>query len=164
MIHIIVAYDNKNGFAKNKNIPWLAEEWCKQDLQRFKTLTDGCALVMGTNTYNEIASLRKVKKDLLPNRTSYVVTSKPEKTFPGATAISALSEVYKLEPNRDIFVIGGEKLYREAMINCKSVFVTYINKDYDCDQYFPVPINNWEFWDHSDEPLNEYVTFKTYFK
>ena len=50
------------------------------------------------------------------------------------------------------------------MINCKSVFVTYINKDYDCDQYFPVPINNWEFWDHSDEPLNEYVTFKTYFK
>ena len=43
MIHIIVAYDNKNGFTKNKNIPWLAEEWCKQDLQRFKTLTDGCA-------------------------------------------------------------------------------------------------------------------------
>ena len=164
MIHIIVAYDNKNGFTKNKNIPWLAEEWCKHDLQRFKKLTDGCVLVMGTNTYREIASLRTIKEDLLPNRTSYVVTSKPNNVFAGAKTISSLSEVYKLEPNRDIFIIGGERLYREAMPYCNSVFITHINKDYDCDQLFPVPINEWQMWDYSSEPLNEYVTFKNYFR
>lgn len=164
MINIIVAYDNKNGFARNKTIPWLHDEWCKQDLQRFKKLTDGCVLVMGTNTYKEIASLRTIKDDLLPNRTSYVVTSNPNNIYAGATAIPALSEIFKLEPNRDIFVIGGERLYREAMQYCNSVFVTYIDKDYDCDQKFPIPMNNWELWDSSAEPLNHYVTFKTYFK
>lgn len=164
MLHIIVAYDNKGGFAKNKTIPWLNEEWSKQDLQRFRKLTDGCVLVMGTNTYNEIAGMRTIKEDLLPNRKSYVVTSNPNKTFNGATTIASLSEVAKLEPNRDIFVIGGERLYREAMHYCKSVFVTYIDRDYDCDQLFPVPINEWQLWEYSTEPLNEYVTFKTYFR
>lgn len=164
MINIIVAYDNKNGFSKNKSIPWLHEEWCKQDLKRFKKLTDGCVLVMGTNTYREIASLRTIKGDLLPNRTSYVVTSNPNKNFAGAKTISSLSEIFKLEPNRDIFVIGGERLYREAMPYANSVFVTYVNRDYDCDQLFPTPINNWEMWESSSESLNDYVTFNTYFR
>lgn len=164
MLHIIVAHDKKNGFARNKQIPWINEEWSKQDLQRFKKLTDGCVVVMGTNTYNEIASLRTIKEDLLPNRTSYVITSNPTKSFNGAKTIPTLEALYELEPDADIFVIGGERLYREAMRYCKSVFVTYIDKDYDCDQLFPTPINNWQMWECSSEPLNEYVTFKHYFK
>lgn len=38
-----------------------------------------------------------------------------------------------------IFVIGGQRLYEEAMHHpaCRYAYVTYIDADYECDAYFP---------------------------
>jgi dihydrofolate reductase len=131
---IIACCDIEGGFAKDKKIPWIGEDFSKLDLKHFKQITDGSVLVMGRNTYLEIAGMREITTSLLPNRECYVVTSNPENLCPGATTISSIDEI---KTDKEIFVIGGERLYRENIRKCDTVYLSLINKNYNCDQTFP---------------------------
>ena len=145
-INIIAACDVIGGFAKNNTIPWIEEDLAKQDLKNFQKITNGHICVMGTNTYNEIHSMRVARtggevEELLPGRKCYVVTSNPSKIFPGATAVGSLREVRNeqdFDSNGPIFVIGGRRLFVESIAWANNVFLTVINKNYDCDTFFPI--------------------------
>jgi dihydrofolate reductase len=131
---LIACCDIKGGFAKDKQIPWLKEDFSKLDLKRFKELTNGQCVVMGRNTYNEIASLRTIKDSVLPNRECYVITSDPDNACEGATTILTLDDI---QTDKEIFIIGGGKLYSNTIKHCDTVYLTVINRDYECDQFFP---------------------------
>lgn len=131
---LIACCDIEGGIAKDKQIPWLNEDFSKLDLKRFKELTTGQCVVMGRNTYNEIAGLREIGDSVLPNRECYVITSNKENTCKGATTISSVDEI---QTDKEIFIIGGEQLYREYLRKCDTVYLTIINHDYECDQQFP---------------------------
>lgn len=131
---MIVCCDIRGGIAKEKKIPWLNEKFSKTDLKRFKELTMNTYIVMGRNTYNEIAGLRAIITDILPDRKSFVITSNPDQVCPGATTISSLDDI---PDDKDIFIIGGVQLYETELLNCDSVYISFINQDYDCDQFFP---------------------------
>ena len=61
-----------------------------------------------------------------------------------------------------IFVIGGERLYKEAINNneCDKIYITHIYKDFDCDKYFPEIPKQFKLISISD--FNNYE--KTYFR
>jgi dihydrofolate reductase len=161
-ISIIVATDSKSGISKNKQIPWLNEDWSKEDLKRFKSITNDGIIICGRNTYNEIAALRKVNDQILPNRTTYVITSNVDNICAGATTASSISEVIWLHPTSNIFIIGGESLFNAGLEYATTIYVTQVEADYSCDQFFKFDTNL--FISNIDASTNKLVSYITYQK
>ena len=152
-IEIVVAVDEDGGFGKGGKIPW----HYKEDFRRFQKLTKGHICVMGRRTYEDILEMRKERdknkkkqiiKEILPNRRSFVLTSDPNFEAPGATKVKSLSDAIhtlKLDDDRKIFILGGERLYRESLTWAKKVHLTLIPGQHQCDRFFPVGVLNTKF-------------------
>ena len=61
-----------------------------------------------------------------------------------STIEEALEELKKYN-DEDIFVIGGESIYRQMLPYCKTAFVTKIDHAYDADTFFP-NLDEMEDW------------------
>lgn len=152
---IIVAVDRYSGFGKDGKIPWNLPE----DLKHFKDLTNGHVCVMGKYTFNNLLEIRNARdatkgivlpiKDILPGRQSYVVTSERTFTTPGATRVKDLRQVQdKMRDDpRTLFVIGGYRLFVEALTWCQTIHMTVLKdeKNFDCDVQFPIQVLNKKF-------------------
>ena len=112
MIIGIVAVDRNGAIGKGGKLPW----HYSADLKFFKETTTGNAVVMGHNTW------RSLKKPL-PNRLNIVLSRTSEVQADEFVVImrdveSVLAKAKELEC--DLFVIGGEQVYRS--------FLRYIDK------------------------------------
>jgi dihydrofolate reductase len=138
---MIVAVDQQGGFAKGGEIPWNY----KEDWEHFKATTKGAICIMGRRTYQDIWDRKPANtkaKKTLPGRDCYVVTSNTDRdAFKGVEGIgpSLRTIVDKLpDDDRPIFILGGEKLYIQAIVWAKMVHVTLVPKVHGCDRFFPV--------------------------
>ena len=50
-----------------------------------------------------------------------------------------------MDDSREIFILGGALLFREALPFTKKIYMTIINKRYDCDQAFDLGYLNKYF-------------------
>ena len=161
------------GFSKDGDIPWLNEDFAKEDLRRFKEITDGNTVIMGRITYNDITTYAKSKgffdkhKKILPNRECIVLSRNGKlEVDDGITVKNTLRKAIDSAPKgKDIFIIGGERLYSESLSwNIDTIYVTLIDKDYKCDKFFPIKVFNdkkfhitkGEFSKHDDMKFIEY--------
>ena len=137
---IIAAVDANWGIGKDKKIPWYYPE----DFAWFKEHTKGAVVIMGYNTYAEIAEKFNYPETgkLLPGRISYIISSRDIPCSPSVKtgytsledAIGAAEEKY---PDRNIFLIGGSQIFEEGLDYADKVYLTKINKSYDCNSFFP---------------------------
>ena len=148
-----IAENNAIGF-ENKLIYWLPN-----DLKRFKELTTGHTIIMGSNTF------RSLPKGALPNRRN-IVLSRKEKEFPGS-----LDEALANCANDEIvYIIGGEMLYRTALPLADFLCLTEIaDTPEKADAFFPQFARNEgetvELEEHSkDEKHSFNYRFVTYSK
>ena len=111
----------------NKLIYWLPD-----DLKRFKQLTTGHTIIMGSNTF------RSLPKGDLPNRRN-IVLSRSENVFPGAERFASLEAALAACATEDIvYIIGGEKLYSYAMPFAEILYLTEIkDTPAEADAFFP---------------------------
>ena len=50
----------------------------------------------------------------------------------------------KKESFEKIFVVGGEKIYRESLSSCEEIFLTEVDANFDGDTFFPeIEWDNW---------------------
>ena len=139
---LIVAVDNQGGFGKDGEIPWYFSE----DFKQFKEKTLNKVCVMGRHTYTDMADIAKKKgrditNGILPGRTSYVVSNtKPDDFFVGAKRVPELGTVRELHENQEIIVLGGEKLFIQALSTADTIHMTVIDHNYKCDRFFPVEV------------------------
>ena len=141
---IVVGVDQDGGFGKAGKIPWYFPE----DLKHFKTVTDGGICIMGRKTYEDmlemVKSRQKKKKKLtsvLPNRHCIVLTRQAGYEAEGAEVANSLLEaITHLDENesREIFVIGGEKLFIESLPYVGKIYLTIVQDRFDCDRFFPL--------------------------
>lgn len=110
---------------------------------------------MGRNTYLEIAEkksstsklIQSESKDVIPasdllkDRMSIVLTSNPDQighncqTFPSLR--QAVESENVISNPKQIFILGGEKLFIEALTWTVRIYMTIIkDKDYRCDKFF----------------------------
>lgn len=135
---IIAAVDVNGGFAKDGKIPWNYPA----DLKWFSKKTKGQICIMGRHTYEDINERLgdKAKKSVLPGRRCFVLSS-TLKELPNATVVDSLLniEMHLTEGDDEkvICIIGGGKLFIEGIAIASHVYLTLINKDYQCDQFFP---------------------------
>jgi dihydrofolate reductase len=140
-IALIVAVDEVGGFGKEGKIPWHFPE----DLSFFKKQTSGNVCVMGRKTYQDLLNYRKKDNKpidkILPNRESFVVTRNSNFNAPGATVVRSVREALDsldFQDNRNIYLIGGEKIYISGLSLADKIYMTLIPGNYNCDRHFPI--------------------------
>lgn len=163
---IIVAVDQKGGFAKDGKIPWHYRE----DFQWFKQKTDRKHCLMGRGTYEDIArrsnngkySITLEARDTWNGRTPWIVSS----TLLGAGVLRSPMEIEKRVPeDTEVMVLGGSEIYNQLLPFASVVHLTHIKNDYNCDKFFPVELvyNNFDLL-YSEEGANPDLQFNTYIR
>lgn len=126
-LSIIVACSIDCAIGRNNEIPWHLPE----DLKLFKRLTLGKTVVMGRRTAESIGRP-------LPGRRNLVVTS-GEAPFPTQTVVRSLQEAMELvADDEELMVIGGERLYAEALPLARTVHLSLVDVHVEnADAFFP---------------------------
>ncbi len=104
------------------------------DLKYFKEHTLGKTIVMGRETLESLPG----GKPLL-NRNNIVLTKNRGYVIDCSLCHSKeeLLKMIKEENTDDVFIIGGEKVYKEFLPYCDTCYVTKIDKNFDADKFFP---------------------------
>jgi dihydrofolate reductase len=144
-IILIVATDLKNGIGKNNSIPW------KTDLDFFKKVTTGHVVIMGKNTWNSLPNKPLTNRENIIISTEFTdgrwSLEKDKQPFFSVKSLTyALSFAEKTWPQKDIFIIGGNRIYKSAMETGKvnGVLLTRYALDAECDVFFPFTITELE--------------------
>lgn len=140
-----IAKNNAIGF-ENKLIYWLPN-----DLKRFKELTTGHTIIMGSNTF------RSLPKGALPNRRN-IVLSRKESGFPGCETFSSLEEALaNCSDTELVYIIGGEMLYRTALPHADILCLTEVDDTPEnADAFFPeFTKNEWEVIEQEEHTADE---------
>ena len=133
IISLVAAVDSKNGIGLNGKMPW---GHIKEDMEFFRGLTTGSTVIMGRVTFESLGNKP------LPNRRNIVISStanvayyfKYDNLFYESSLENAL---LRLLSENQIFIIGGESIYKKAIDYADRIFLTHIDKDYHCDRFFP---------------------------
>lgn len=136
MITIVAAKSQNNIIGKDNDLAW----YLPNDLKHFKAITSGHPIIMGRKTFDSI-----VKP--LPNRANIVVTRNPDWTADGVIVTHSLEEAISKaqEIDEEIFIIGGGKIFEEAMPLTEALEMTVIYKDFDGDTSFPeIDSDTWK--------------------
>lgn len=127
----LIAAVAKNGaIGKDNRLLWNLPE----DMQRFKKLTLGHAVLMGRKTWESLPE----KFRPLPGRRNIVVTRNPGYRLSGATVAHTPSEAIAAAGDESIFVIGGAEIYREALPLADRLELTEVDDAPEGDAFFPM--------------------------
>ncbi|MEK7550759.1 MAG: dihydrofolate reductase [Patescibacteria group bacterium] len=128
-ISIIVAVSENNVIGKRGQLPWHSSE----DLKHFKSLTTGHHILMGRKTHESIGRP-------LPGRTN-IILARDEKFKPeGCFVFQELGEAIRFakdKKEKELFIIGGEQIYRFTLPLAERIYLTEVKKNFDGDAYFP---------------------------
>lgn len=115
----------------NGSIPWMIP----QDLAFFKEQTMGGAVIMGRKTWESIPE----KFRPLTGRVNIVVTNQMPYSAPGALVVHNIGRALDLaKHNPNIFIIGGDQIYRQTLWHCNYAIVTEVDYAAVGDAYAPV--------------------------
>lgn len=150
------------GFSYKGEIPWYYPE----DFKFFREQTEGHCCVMGRHTYNDINKRlgEKATYSVLPNRKCFVV-SNTLTSLPNATVIPNITavEYHTDDIDTPVYIIGGRRLFIEAMAFVDTLLLTFIDKSVECDMYFPIKNINKNFIVESVTPAeNKELVFVKY--
>jgi len=126
MISIIVAYANGRVIGKGGKLPWLLPN----DSKYFKQITLGHTVVMGRKTFESIG------RRPLPKRRNVVFT-RGEINLPGVEVAHSKDEVRALATNGEVFIVGGENVYKAFLDVADYLYITEIALETDGDTFFP---------------------------
>ena len=136
------------------------------DMKFFKSQTIEKTVVMGRKTLESFPG-----KNPLPKRKNIVLTTNPDFCAENVEIIHSIDELLKkidLENSEDIYVIGGETIYRQLLPYCDTAFVTKVASTVNDADAFMVNLDDDENWEIADESetMNEkgydfkFVTYK----
>ena len=119
-MNLIVAVDQNWGIGRDNDLLYHLPE----DLKIFKERTTGKAIVCGRKTLESFPNAKP-----LPNRVNIVLTKSELPAAENLVVVHDLSELereLKKYPEEDVFLCGGESVYRQLYQKCKKAFVTKI--------------------------------------
>ena len=158
-MNLIAAVDNNWAIGyKNKLLVSIPE-----DMKFFRQTTTGKVVVMGRKTLESFPNGLPLK-----NRVNLVLTRDKSYRAGDAVVVHDMEELHReLEKydSKDVYVIGGEAIYRQLVDECEVAHITKINYAYDADAFFPNldEKEEWEITKDSEEQTYfdlEYVFLK----
>ena len=127
-LNLIVAIGKNNELGKNNKLLW----HLKEDMKFFKSTTTGKTVIMGRKTFESIGRP-------LPNRENIVLSRSNIYLGNDIKIMNSKEEVLEYIKNKDeVFIIGGEKIYRLFIDDVNEMLITEVEKYYDdADAFFP---------------------------
>ncbi len=121
------------------------------DHRMFRQETLGKVVVYGRKTLETFPMAQP-----LDRRVNIVLSTKADYKVNNATvahSIEELLEILKQYPSEDIYIIGGESIYRQMLPYCDTAHITKVDYAYEADAYFPDldQDEDWEVTADSDE-------------
>jgi len=162
MRNIIVAYDNERAIGANGDLLWNKGE-LRSDIKRFRHLTMGNVMIMGRKTLDSIGIE-------LPGRKTIVCSRTETCQIPNIETAHSLEEAYELsEGQKEIFIVGGGEIYRQALKDVERIYATEVDAIIPgADTYFPKLDKSWVKIDAQKFPADENniypYSFVTYMK
>lgn len=146
-MNAIVAVDNNWAIGCKNNL--LVR--IPADHKNFRQETTGKVVVLGRKTLETFPQGMP-----LPNRTNIILSTNPDYQVKDAVVVHNKEELdaeLQKYPTEDVYIIGGESVYRMMLPECDVVHVTKIDHDYEADAYFPnLDLDGaWEITAESEE-------------
>ena len=121
------------------------------DMKFFRETTSGKVVVMGRKTLESFPNGMPLK-----NRVNIVLTSNRDYCVKDAVIVHTLEELQeelKKYKSEDIYVIGGDSVYRQLLDYCDTALITKIDHAFQADTYFPNldEREEWELVQESEE-------------
>ena len=155
---LIVAIADNNAIGVKGDLPWHLGE----DLKYFKRKTKGHPVIMGRTTYFSLP------KHPLPQRKNIVLNLGGD-PIPEATCVYSFEEAYKaVRPARKCFIMGGASVYRAALPDMDTLYITHVHTVVEgADAFFPEIDPNiwhpsWKSRMHHDEATGYDFQFVIY--
>ncbi|MCR5670887.1 MAG: dihydrofolate reductase [Butyrivibrio sp.] len=134
------------------------------DQKNFRNITMGKTIVYGRKTLETFP-----QQVVLPGRKNMILSTKLDYYVKNALVVHSREELIDLtggtDPD-DIFIIGGSTVYEEFLDLCDTCIVTFIDKEYEADSYFPNldKLPEWELAEESEEQVyfDLTYTYRTY--
>lgn len=122
-----------------------------EDQKWFRETTTGKAVIMGRKTLESFPN-----KSPLKNRLNVVITSDMNYSVPGAVIVHSIDEAVEAVrdyADDDVYVIGGESIYRQMLPLCSTAHITKVDYAYQADAHFPDldREEGWKITETSDE-------------
>lgn len=148
MISIVVACSSNNSIGKNNQLLW----HLPNDLKFFKNTTWGGVVIMGRKTFESV-------NKPLPGRLNIVITRQKNWQAENVTTAGSLDEAIekaKALYYKEIFIIGGGEIYREALPKTDKIYLTRVHAEMDGDTFFPeINKNDWQLISCNDFKADE---------
>ena len=155
---LIVAIADNNAIGVKGQLPWHLSE----DLKYFKRKTKGHPVIMGRTTYFSLPFRP------LPGRKNIVLNLGGD-PIPEVICVNSFDEAYAaVKPARTCFIMGGASVYRAAMPDMDTLYITHVHTVVEgADAFFPeidpkVWRASWKSRMHRDEATGFEYQFVIY--
>lgn len=148
MLSAIVAIDRNGAIGKQGQL------LCHlpADMSHFKSTTMGHSIVMGRKTFESFP------KGALPGRQNIVVTRNCDYSPQGVTVAHSIDQALAaVEMPGEVFIIGGEEIYKATFPLVSTIHLTVIdNKFKDADAHFPrIDMRSWVILSQEEHPADD---------
>jgi dihydrofolate reductase len=163
MLSLIAAMSENRVIGRGGGLPWRLPV----DLKHFQETTRGHTVIMGRKTFESLDRP-------LPHRTNIVITRNPDYAVDGVKVVRSLdeaicaaeSEVDDDTDDREIFILGGEEIFRQSLCRADRMYLTIVHAELEGDTFFPAfDADDWRVVIESHHPAdakNQYAcSFQT---
>jgi dihydrofolate reductase len=144
MINIVVAMAKNNVIGGENKLLW----YLPADMRFFRLLTTNHIVIMGRKTYDSIGKP-------LPNRENIVISRAKNIIVEGCLIANSLenaivkandiNRVNTSENQKQIFIIGGEQIYKLSMDMAEKLYITEVDGIFEGDAFFPkIDFSKWQ--------------------
>lgn len=131
-IAMIAAVAANGVIGKDNDLVWSLPD----DMRYFMNTTKDHFIVLGRKNYESLPP----KFRPLPNRTNVVITRQPAFQLDNAFVVHSLEgaiALCKKENQEKIFIIGGGQIYKQALPQTDTLYLTEIHQSFEGDTFFP---------------------------
>ena len=134
-IKIISALSSNFVIGNDGKIPW----FIKGELKRFKELTLNQNVIMGRKTFDSIGKILEKRNNIIISKNSSLIIK-------DAKVVSSFEDALNVcDTSKDIFIIGGSKIYEIALSYSEYLILTIIHKKFKGDTFFPkYDLSRWK--------------------
>ncbi|MEO8822913.1 MAG: dihydrofolate reductase, partial [Ginsengibacter sp.] len=145
--HMVAASEN-NIIGANNDIPWKLST----DFKYFKNKTWGMPVIMGRKSFDAMDKA-------LPGRINIVITKNTdwhrENVFVAHTIKGAINKAKESEA-KEIFIIGGGKIFKETIDIVDRIYLTRVHAQVEGDTYYPgIDKSVWKLVSAESHPADE---------
>ena len=110
----------------NGRLPWHFSE----DLKWYRKMTRGQLTVMGRKTFEPL-------REIFSDREVVVISRTLKICAPNITILRDVSELDRLETDKEIWICGGSELYAATLERCSDLYLTLVKREVEGDVWFP---------------------------